>query len=166
MITRKNFLRLMLIGFYFAITTTLIAQPGPRMGYMRQTDQFNQKRPFMFYGIERITEQIPDLTEDQKAKIKDFSNDFLKEINTLRADLAIKKAELRKLELAEQPDQNSINKKIDEIGELKTKIEKKRSEFHQKVRSILTKDQKVYFDTYCMRQGFRGQNYYRFRNPY
>jgi len=154
----NSFSMFLTIGL-FMLTYSVIAQPGPRMGMHKQFSQMGMCGTGGMYGSARIIEQIPDLTEDQKSKIKTFFNDYLKETNVLRADLSIKRAELRKLELADQTDQDAINKKIDEIGDLRIKIEKKRSEFQQKVRSILSKEQKLYYDNYCNRRFKNWMNY-------
>jgi len=160
--TVKKLLLVNLIGL-FITTISSTSQPGPKMSFQRQIDRVGTFKTQWFYGIEQIENQIPNLTEEQKTKIETFSNDFLKETKILKADLAIKKAELRKLELADEPDQLAINKKIEEIGELRTKLEKKRSDFHQKVRSILTNDQKNYFDAFCYKKRFKSMKQKNFR---
>ena len=91
--------------------------------------------------------QLPDLTEQQKEQLKKIRTANMKEILPIRNTVAEKKAHLRSLQSAEKAEMNKINSTIDEISTLKTKIAKLRAENHQKVREILTDDQRIIFDS-------------------
>ena len=58
----------------------------------------------------------------------------------------MKKVELAPLVTEDQPDQNAINQKIDEILELKRGKMRKKYAFKVEVRRILTPDQRIFFD--------------------
>ncbi|NPA67136.1 MAG: Spy/CpxP family protein refolding chaperone [Chlorobi bacterium] len=89
---------------------------------------------------------IPNLTESQKAQIKEMRTENLKEIKPLRNELREKEAHLQTLQTSDNPNINEIYALIDETGALKTQIAKKRAGFRQDVRKILTEEQRVYYD--------------------
>ncbi len=89
---------------------------------------------------------LPDLTDDQKKKIEDLQLAHLKEVNQTRALLKEKQAHLRTLQVADKPDNNAINKTIDEITSIKNDLMKKHEAHRQAVRALLKKKKKVVFD--------------------
>ncbi len=102
---------------------------------------------------------LPDLTEAQTAKIKTLRTEMLKQINPIKAEMREKRAHLQTLSIAEKVDMAAINKTIDEIGALKTKIMKIHAKFRQDFRALLTDDQRVVFDSKAggmMGQGMKG----------
>jgi len=101
---------------------------------------------------------IPNLTADQKAKIEISRVKHIKEVTPLRNELAEKKAHLRTLNSVEKPDINAINKTIDEISVLQSKIMKSNASHRIEVASNLTDEQKVFFNSRQgkMKNGKRG----------
>ena len=89
---------------------------------------------------------IPNLTEPQKAKIKELRNNLRKEILPIRNQIGEKKARLNTLETSPKPEMESINSTIEEIQNLKTKILKIRAFHVQEVRKLLTEEQRIAFD--------------------
>lgn len=89
---------------------------------------------------------IPDLTDDQQAAIESLRVAHKSKMTNYKADLDIKKAELKKLEIATTPNQKAINAKIDEFYGIKTEMAKEKSAHRQEVRALLTDEQKVFFD--------------------
>ena len=89
---------------------------------------------------------IPDLTDTQKEKMKTFRTKHLKNITTLRNQMVEKRSKLRTLQTTDNADMNAINSTIDEISALRAKMQKERAKHHQDIRSILTENQRVYFD--------------------
>jgi len=87
-----------------------------------------------------------NLTEEQQTKFDALHMDLDKALTSLKADLAIKKAELNKLMIVDNPNVGAVEKKIDEIYTLKSTIEKKKTKTHLDVRAILTPEQRVSFD--------------------
>jgi len=92
--------------------------------------------------------RIPDLSDEQEAQITELRNAHYAEVKTLRADLAILRAEKRKLMIADNPNSKAIDAKIDAMSEIQTQMQKKRVAHHLAVRNLLTDNQKVYFDTH------------------
>jgi len=102
---------------------------------------------------ERFLERIPDITDEQKEQIKDLKTDHMKEVLPLRNQIDEKQARMKTLSTAEKVDMAKINKTIEEIGELKITIAKKRAVHRQEIRNILTEDQRVVFDSMTMKRG-------------
>jgi Spy/CpxP family protein refolding chaperone len=91
--------------------------------------------------------EIPNLSPEQKTKIKAIRIQSQKEILPLKGQLGEKKAKLQTMEIAEKPDMAMINILIDEVHALEGKISKLRAAQKQEIRKLLTTDQRVVFDT-------------------
>lgn len=89
---------------------------------------------------------IPDLSQEQQKKLTDLRTEHMKEMISVRNQLQEKKAHLNTLRTADKPNMNEIDKTIDEIISLKTKMMKQRERFFQNVRKELTDSQRVVFD--------------------
>ena len=89
---------------------------------------------------------IDNLTDEQKKKIDKLQIEHLKEVNKTRTLLKEKQAHLHTLQVADKPDNNEINKTIDEITSIKNDLMKKHEAYRQSVRALLTDEQKVIFD--------------------
>lgn len=101
------------------------------------------------------------LSEDQKKKMKDIRMRTQKEILPLKNQLGEKKARLKTLTSADKPDMNEINKTIDEMSALKAEIAKKRVASRIEIRSILTEEQRLMFDSREGRKGKPGKKAHR-----
>ena len=111
----------------------------------------------MFLGINSMAQpmnsgkkctNIPNLTSEQQTKLADLRTAHMKEMLNYRNQMAEKKAGLQSLRTADKADINAINKLIDEMGNLHTKMMKSKEKHYQAVRSILTDEQRVYFDSF------------------
>lgn len=89
---------------------------------------------------------IPNLTDEQKTQIQEFRTKMHEESLPLMNLLNEKKAQLETLSTEKNADINKINAKIDEIGDLKNQLAKKRAAFRQNVRNILTDEQRIEYD--------------------
>jgi Spy/CpxP family protein refolding chaperone len=98
-------------------------------------------------------QEIPNLSPEQKTKIKAIRIQSQKEILPLKGQLGEKKAKLQTLEMAEKPDMAAINGLIDEMHALEGKISKLRAAQKQEIRKLLTTDQRVVFDTKFFNRG-------------
>ncbi len=98
---------------------------------------------------------IPNLTETQKTQIKGFRKQLNEEALPLRNLLREKEAQLETLSTTKGADINKINTKIDEIGDLKNQLAKKRAAFRQNVRKILDDEQRVAYDTHFQKNKTR-----------
>lgn len=125
------------------LTVSLIAQRGNGPG------PFNTDRS----GRGHFCHALPDLTEEQEQKLGELRTIQMKKMNAYRSDLSIKMAELQKLQTAENADMEEINAKIDEIGKIKVGMAKQKAAHIQKVRALLTDEQRVIFDSKHGKQG-------------
>ena len=99
-----------------------------------------------FQRGERLKKLIPDLTDDQITKIKQISLDHKKAVMETRNLMREKDAHLQTLQTKDNPNMAEINKTIDEIGALRTQLQKSSAQHRQDVRNLLTPAQKVAFD--------------------
>lgn len=154
--------KMLIIGSMIMLlsTVTTWAQPGRGQGK-------GQGQVYACQGIraERICENLPGITDEQQEQISALRATHLKEMNTLRNDVAVKRAELVQLETADKSDTKLINSKIDEIYAIKGQMAKERSQHRQQARSQLTEEQQVYFNAQRSRgkgRGYaNGNGYYR-----
>ena len=91
---------------------------------------------------------IPNLTETQKTQIKGFRKQLNEEALPLKNLLRENEAQLETLSTTKDANINTINAKIDEIGNIKNQLAKKRAAFRQNVRKILDDEQRVAYDTH------------------
>lgn len=130
---------LFLVAMMFMVNTQLLAQPQnpPRnqQGVERSADDFLP-----------MLKQIPDLSKEQEAKIKELHKNHMKQMLPLKNELNEKEARLKTLNSAEKPDMKVINALIDEISLIKAKMMKAKNQFIQDVRALLTEDQRLAFD--------------------
>ncbi len=89
---------------------------------------------------------ISNLSQGQHQQIKTLELAKQKQLNQLNNQLAEKKARLRTLEAQDKPDMKAINQTIDEQAKLMADKMKAEAECRQKVRAILTDEQRVEFD--------------------
>lgn len=111
----------------------------------------------------RGMQHLPDLTDAQKEQIEKLRTDHLKTILPLRNKLGELRAELRTLSTADKANMNDINKKIDQIGNVRTQLMKEQAAQRQQIRSLLTDEQRVKFDSHAGRgpMGRGGMQKYR-----
>ena len=129
----KNVKWLLIVLLFLNMGNTM-AQKMDSLKSFRHGDRMTSK-----YGI-------PDLTDDQRKKIKELRTPLHMEILPLRNQLVEKRAHLKTLQTAEKADLKSINSTIDEMTQLQSQIMKKRAAHTQAIRAILTDDQRVAFD--------------------
>lgn len=93
-----------------------------------------------------MLEELPDLTENQKAQIKDIREESREKMKPQREEMKKLRSKMMELKSAEKPDQEQINKLIDEQAKLKAQMEKTRTASELKVRELLTPEQRKVFD--------------------
>lgn len=89
---------------------------------------------------------LPGITQEQLDKIDALHVEKLKENQQLRNQLNEKRASLRTLSTADQPDSKAIDATIDEMATLRAAIQKNNMAQHQHIRELLTDEQRVIFD--------------------
>lgn len=106
-------------------------------------------------NMDRACQMIPDLTEDQQAKIQALRTGHIKEMTAFRNQMNELKAKKQTLMTSDNSDMKDLNANIDQITSVHNKMMKASAKHHQDVRNLLTDEQKVYFDSKPMRG--RGQ---------
>jgi len=96
----------------------------------------------MFHNNDRVK-----FTEEQKSKIKEIHLASFKEMQLLKNQMGELKAKQHTLSTADKPDLNAINVNIDEISKIQGNMMKIRAADHQKIRGLLTDEQKMQFDS-------------------
>jgi len=89
----------------------------------------------------RIPSKKLDLTSEQKEKIRDVRLNLEKERVKLKADLKIAQLGLKDLSQQKNPSPEKIYGKIDQIGDLRTKLQKNRVTKKLGIREVLTDEQ-------------------------
>lgn len=97
--------------------------------------------PGFGYGFKRWSKEKLDLSTEQVKKLQLLELNFEKETTNLSSEIRIKQLELRELWTVTTPDEKKINTKIDEIGKLRTEIDKKRVSHLLEVKKVLTEEQ-------------------------
>ena len=95
------------------------------------------------------------VTPEQAAKIRQQTSDFRKAEIRGRAEIEVKRIELRDLLGAEKPDKAAIDRKLDEIGAARLAREKSAVDFHLAMRNALTPEQREKLRK--LREEFRGR---------
>jgi Spy/CpxP family protein refolding chaperone len=137
----KKITAILILGVMVSITT----------GNAFSQQEKEQWRPPMERN--RLLMGIPDLTEEQQDEIRDLRTVHLKEITPLRNEVKINNAMLQSLQTEDDPDMNEINGLIEKNGKLLTEIRKKQVAHKMEIRSLLTDEQKVFFDNRMQRTG-------------
>lgn len=113
------------------------------------------------YGQSQICMMLPDLTEEQQNKIEAFRLAHLKEMTTHRNQMNELRAKKQTLMTSDNADMKEINAVIDQMTEVHNKMMKTSAKHRQDVRSQLTDEQKVYFDSRPMRGRGQGKGFGR-----
>lgn len=93
------------------------------------------------FGKEKPLKPGLELSQEQKEKIRSLSLEGKKEEIRLKSDLKISRLELRELMQQDELDKSRINRKIEEMGDLRTKLQKVKVERKMELREILSKEQ-------------------------
>ena len=99
-------------------------------------------------SMKKKKSHIPNLTEKQKEQLKSARIKLQRETLPFKNALREKKARLQTLTSTEGSTEKEINKVIDEIGVLKTKIMKARVANHINTKKFLTEEQKLFMDSH------------------
>jgi Spy/CpxP family protein refolding chaperone len=89
-----------------------------------------------------------DLSEEQKAEMKEIRLEKHKVIQPLKDELQINKAKINALVKKDNPDMKEIVNLVEANGKILTQIRVKEIESKVKVRGILDEEQKVIFDAH------------------
>lgn len=131
--------------------------PGQGSGRFAQGERprFDNPQGFPADRIDRLALYL-DLTADQKSKIESMQTPHLKKNVNYQNQLDEKQAQLKTQMSADKPDSKKINALVEDIGVLKTTIQKDRVAHRLAIRDVLNENQKVKFDAMSQRMNKRG----------
>jgi protein CpxP len=99
-----------------------------------------------------------NLTEDQKAKIKQIRENFAQSNKPLRQELRAKRQQLRQASEGGTFNQALATQKLTEMASLEAKLMGERFKLHQEMLSVLTAEQKAQLEqAKAQRQARRGE---------
>jgi Spy/CpxP family protein refolding chaperone len=133
-----------MIVFLLGVTLQLGAQQGRGM----------DKRPGFAF------------TPEQKAKMKEIHMASYKDVKLLKNQLGELKAKERTLTMADKTDLNAINANIDEITKIQNKMMKIKAADLQQIRSLLTDEQKMWFDSHGMKMHQKMKMHHGMKNEH
>ncbi len=144
---KTRILSLVIVTALF-ISTSVFAQPvnkgnkSPERKTMMKKQFAQQKRNYQKFFTEEQQETMKALRLETAKKVKPFKNE-LRELM----------AHQQTLTTADNADLKAINNNIDKMSVTKTKIAKIMAAQHQQIRSILTEEQLLKFDTMKNKSG-------------
>lgn len=94
-------------------------------------------------GEGKIEKLLPDLTDDQKIKLREIAIQFKAKVSPLKEKIHTQRVELERMIDDPSATQELINNKIDEIAMLKADIEKLYAERKRLCDKILTTEQRA-----------------------
>jgi Spy/CpxP family protein refolding chaperone len=108
-------------------------------------------------GMAGMADQL-ELTKDQRKQLEDLTVNFRKEMIPLRAQMQVMHIELQQL-IRSDAKRMEIDAKIDQIGKLRTDLQKKSVGLRLAMRGVLTPEQRDKWDTHprMMGKGEGGQ---------
>jgi Spy/CpxP family protein refolding chaperone len=95
-----------------------------------------------FHGDGALWERL-NLTDDQKAKIKQIRESFAERNKPLFDELRAKRQELRQASKGDTFDEAMATQKLTEMAGLQARLMGERFKLHQEMLSVLTPEQKV-----------------------
>ena len=101
------------------------------------------------------------LTDEQQTQIAKLKLGYKKKKYPLKAKLKQAKVDLALLMTSDNPSEKAINKKIDEILELKSQKMRLKSSHKIAVRKLLNEEQRVKFDMKILKKAFHGKKHRR-----
>ena len=112
------------------------------MGFTSWADPFGMSGPRgHHWGHCGHHGKLAKLTPEEAGKLFDLRQKYLDDTTSLRKDMVVKRAELRVLWRAENPDEKQILAKLKEINAVKAKLQEKAVPAMIEVKKILPKDE-------------------------
>lgn len=144
----KTYLKLAVgMLFAFLIANSAVAQQGRGQG--------NGQGRGQGYGQGQQDCNLPDLTEAQQQQMEKLRTEHQKTMLAHHNQMGELQAKLRTLETADKADQNAIDATIDQMGKMRTDMQKKNAAHRQAIRSLLDEKQRLAFDS----QDHRGRHH-------
>ena len=111
---------------------------GRGMGMRRGPGGFGGHGPMMFAML--------DLSDAQKAKMRDIHEKQARAGIQARADMQLARMDMAKLMRSDNPDQSAINAQVDRMAKMRADMAKSRIATMLEARSVLTAEQRKKFD--------------------
>ena len=143
--TTKKILNTLLVS---VLLLTLSFNPVFSQDKMERKDKRERKE--MVREKHQRTE-IPNLTDKQKADLKEIRISFAKENKELRNELKELKVHLNSLKTSNKIVMDKISAQIDLINTKRTILEKKQAIMEQEIRNLLDDEQKLFYDKHMNR---------------
>lgn len=89
-----------------------------------------------------------DLSDEQQEQIKEIHLNGQKAMLPLRNQLREEQAKLRTLTTSDSYDENAVKQTIDSIAKIQANMMMERVGHHQEIRTLLTDEQRIKFDTF------------------
>jgi len=99
------------------------------------------------------------LSDEQRTTLDKLRLDYFKKKYPLKAKKQLLKTELALLLTQDSPNMGAINKKIDELVDLKRELLRLRAEHKIEVRKLLNAEQRVQFDTKLLKKAYGGKRH-------
>ena len=145
-----------LMAIAIAVVTSLTATAQPQRAKPQAYSGLNPqevRQPFRTGGFSM---PLGNLDEKQRVELQKIRTTQMKESTQFRNQLKEKRAKLEVLQTADKPDMREINRVIDEIAAVQAQEMKAQAANRQKIRSLLTEEQRVRFDAMgANREGMR-----------
>jgi Spy/CpxP family protein refolding chaperone len=93
-----------------------------------------------------MLKEIPNLTAEQEAQIKEIHAKAKEEVKPMREEVKEVRLKLVELKQAENPDEKQIHELIDKQAQIKAEMMKSRSTAEIEIRKLLTEEQKEAVD--------------------
>lgn len=129
------------------ISTTAIAQPKQRMQQGNQDGADRRAMMMKKHQTMQKGERQAFFTEEQKETMKKIHLETAKQVKPLKNELGELAAHQKTLTTSDNADLKAINKNIDKIAEAKAEVAKILAAQHQEIRSLLTEEQLLKFDS-------------------
>lgn len=108
------------------------------------------------YEMKAEMAEYLELTDEQIERHKEIRLETQKQIIPLQADLKMARLELREL-MSDGAAQSAVDAKIDEIGRIRTEMQKLRVGQHMQFREVLTEEQQNKLGKMPFSHGMRGR---------
>jgi Spy/CpxP family protein refolding chaperone len=139
--------RIAMVGFTVMLAVLALGTMQPAAGQGEGSPHPRMAGPG--HGAERLlamleiprVRQLLGLTDDQASRLRQITVDTEKAAIKTKADLAVRGIELRELLLADNPDGDTVMKKVQEISDLTTQLMKLHVQALLSAKTVLTPEQ-------------------------
>lgn len=141
---KTRILSLLIVAAFFISTAGFAQQQNPRQEYNKNAERKAMMKK-QYVHQKNIYQKF--FTEEQQETMKNLRLETAKKVKPLKNELRELMAHQQTLTTADNADLKAINNNIDKISETKTEIAKIMAAQHQQVRSLLTEEQLIKFDS-------------------